>query len=155
MVDRYIVSTTALIMTLDSKVLVVKRSDGSVRFPGKFGAVGGKMESSDGQLTFPGIRQHVLEDTILREIKEETGLQFERKELSFFDTVVDETEKILVVTFLVPIYDVSERVKITLTPEHSRYRWIDDREIDLLECIPELPAQIKYCLSHYCVVYSR
>lgn len=76
------VAITAIIVK-DGKFLITRRSAAKKRFPGKWTVPGGKLESKD-YLDLPKDTEfywyNVLEKTLRREVKEETGLDIENVE---------------------------------------------------------------------------
>lgn len=92
------------------KYLILKRSVKSSFDPGLWDLPGGKLEYGER-----------LEDTLIREVKEETGLAI--KVLSPFDTWHFFKDEIFVtgVTFLCSFV----KGKLRLSSEHSDFAWID------------------------------
>lgn len=68
----------------DSTVLgFIRRSDDDESFPGKLVAPGGRVELTDGEL-IDEVPYYSVEQAAVREVKEETGIEIEVKDLFFF-----------------------------------------------------------------------
>lgn len=95
------VAITAIVVK-DGKYLITRRSAGKKRFPGMWTVPGGKLETSD-YLALAKDTEHywynVLERTLRREVKEETGLDIEHIEyLTSLATVHEDGAPSLVIS---------------------------------------------------------
>jgi 8-oxo-dGTP diphosphatase len=110
----YIISLYAIIRNEESEFLLLKRSEESHVDPGKWDLPGGKME-----------REEILENAIVREVREETGITIIPGEIAGY-TIFERPEK----KEIGIVYDgkyVTADVK--LSPEHTEYKWVSQFRI--------------------------
>ena len=106
-----------------TELLVIKRAETDVAFPGLWTVPGGHIE--------PG---ETVEEAITRETREETGLQVSGVLREFRDLywVSEEGEQKVQMNFLVTVRPL---MGITLNPaEHSAWRWIKQEDVAKLPC---------------------
>lgn len=102
----------------EGQVLLVKRSSQEEVGGGTWELVGGKMVFGE-----------TLETSLRREIKEETGLDVVIEKLLYATTFqTDPTRQIVLLSYLCQ----SETDNVTLSDEHSEYRWTSKKEARLL-----------------------
>jgi 8-oxo-dGTP pyrophosphatase MutT (NUDIX family) len=122
------VAITAIVIK-NHKYLITRRSDKKKRFPGMWTVPGGKLEPED-YLKLPKDTEHywynVLEKTLKREVKEETGIEINNIEyLTSLATVHKDSNPSLVISCLADY--VSGEVK--LDPEETdEFTWVTLKE---------------------------
>lgn len=111
------------------KILIIKRGIGNRTSPGKWGYPSGSLKEFEN-----------AEDGILREIKEETGLEVKiLKKGKTFD-VEDNGISWIVLTFLCE--SGSEKVTVDMN-ETTDYRWISPGEIKNYDMVPGAEKDLK------------
>lgn len=122
------------IIIQNGKVLLLKRSQNETTYPGIWELPSGKrkfMESSH--------------DALIREVKEETGLDIQVEKISeIFEYLVekqDETIDTTQINFIAS--SISSNQKIMLSEEHERASWFNKNQ---LEDLPELTEKVKCIL---------
>lgn len=86
MIDTFKVIVSAVIINDSSQVLLGKRSDDEEVFPGLWGIPGGKVEASASQ-------KNILEETLVREAKEEMGILIKPIRVLETDCKINENNK--------------------------------------------------------------
>lgn len=124
--------TAAGILFTDGKsILLLKRSE--------------KEEKHKNKWSIPGGKGHVDEEPLevaTRETKEETGLQeIPGKKFASF---VKNNEIYNFTTFL---YKVSEKFKVTLSKEHTEYKWIPIKNIKKFDLHPKFDESLPQFLK--------
>jgi 8-oxo-dGTP pyrophosphatase MutT (NUDIX family) len=104
---------------------LVRRSENDEWMPGKFALVGGNCENYE-----------IPEETILREVKEETNFTLKKPKLVY--TMFEEDTFVYVFIGKIPKSD-----KIKLSPEHSGYIWVRKMDLDKYETVPNLAEIIR------------
>ncbi len=109
------VGAKAIVVNDGDEVLVIRRSPLSSTNPGCWDLPGGKMDGRE-----------LLADTLVREVREETGLTVSAVEARPFHVSNFAKEPFLVtcVTFACPSFEGEVR----LSGEHVEYRWVAPRE---------------------------
>lgn len=86
--QRYLISITAIIVK-DGKYLITRRSASKKKWPGMWTVPGGKFETHD-YISLPkdtvNAWYNVLEKSIRREVKEETGLEI--KNIDYLTSII-------------------------------------------------------------------
>ncbi len=80
------------------------------------------------------------EEAVLREVKEETGLEGTIKKSGSVFEVVDEWARWIIVPFLIIVK--SDKVVIDAR-EHSEFRWVKVNEISSFECVKGIDEDLK------------
>ncbi|HMB66186.1 MAG TPA: NUDIX domain-containing protein [Patescibacteria group bacterium] len=128
------------VIVYDNKVLILKRNEDEEVLPGLWELPSGKQEEGENR-----------EESLIREVKEETGLDIEIIAfLSSFTYKVKKgktTKNIIQFNFLVKPGDASPVVK--LSSEHSEYKWIGAKDLEKAE----LSKQIKKVINKYFQTY--
>ncbi len=94
----------------EGRVLIVKRSEDDEVGGGTWECVGGKIDFGEG-----------LEDALVREIKEEVGLDVNVKQILYATTFkTNPTRQVVILTYLC----TSSNHEVVLSSEHSDYRWV-------------------------------
>jgi len=114
-----------ILVNTDNQILILRRANYMKQFPGAWGFVGGSIDKKDNS----------SKDAIIREIKEETGIELtdnEIKNMFLIEThqhlggnndekIVSDTEYWLV--------KLDSNPEIKISREHSKYEWINEEEI--------------------------
>jgi len=121
----YIVSVYAIIRNEKSEFLLLRRSEDSHTNPGKWDLPGGKLE-----------REEILEEAIVREIWEETGISIVPGDIAGY--VISELPEKKVIAI---VYDGGYLITdVKLSYEHMEYAWIS---LDKILEINNLPPYFK------------
>ena len=122
---------TVLLVNNEEKILILKRSNLVKTYKGLWGGVAGYIEEDEKP-----------NETALKEIKEEVGLENEDVELlkqmdPIFFTDYYEGKKYdwKIFPFL---FKIKEKRKIIIDWEHSQYRWISPSQIQKFKTVPHL-----------------
>lgn len=102
-------------------------------------------QSSAGKWTFPAGRveeDETVRDAVLRELKEETGLEGEVKKSGGSYLNEEELGKWRVYPFL-----VDSKGEVELNDEHSEYSWLKTEEIGELDFLGDLEAVERFGLK--------
>lgn len=125
---RFALTVKGIIRNPSGAILVVKRSETDAHKPGIWETVGGGVD-----------REEAPQQALEREILEEVGIAVTVGAPFHVFTFHKDTGQFKVgVTFLC---DTLEEA-VTLSPEHSEYRWIQPSEFASLESIPSLYEEI-------------
>jgi 8-oxo-dGTP diphosphatase len=117
----YIVNVEAAIYK-DENWLVIKRSEKEEHAPGVLSMVGGKVETKANE-------NNVLEEALIREIKEEVGIRVS-KNLQYIESkafISDKGQVVIDIVFLCK-YEAGE-AKIVAADEVSEVYWMSGKEI--------------------------
>lgn len=121
--NRNIIVAVKGVIINEGKILLVQRASGDAVGGGTWECAGGKIEFGEG-----------LEDALVREIKEETGLTVTVDHLLYAASfLTDPARQVIIITYLCR----STEQVIRLSEEHTDYRWCTK---DLLHHL--LPPQI-------------
>ncbi len=116
--EKKIVVAVKGIVVNKGRVLIVKRSDKDEFGAGTWECVGGKIEFGE-----------ELETALLREIKEEVGLDIAVEKLLFAVTFkTDPTRQVVILTYLC----TSEDTEVKLSEEHSEFLWANKYQLKQL-----------------------
>jgi 8-oxo-dGTP diphosphatase len=125
---QFYLAVKGIITRSDGKILVLKRSAHDDHKPNVWETPGGGMDTEESP-------QQALE----REIKEETGLSVSIQEpFNVFAFKKDTGEFKVGITFICEYVDG----EVSLSSEHSEYRWIEPHEFADLESVPSLHEEI-------------
>jgi 8-oxo-dGTP pyrophosphatase MutT (NUDIX family) len=134
--------TTAIIYNEDGKFLITKRSMHKKHFPGKWTVPGGGLTIDD-YINLPFTHQdkhanqwyYSLTNTLIREVKEETGLEIEKPEYLLDLTFIKgESIPVLVLSY----YAKYKSGVVVLDEDATEFAWISNDEVknyDLIEGI--------------------
>lgn len=130
---QYYLAVKGIIRRNDGKILVLKRSNKDDHKPGVWETVGGGMDKEESP-----------QEALIREISEETGLLVNvGSPFNIFTFKKDTGEFKVGMTFLCE-YVGGE---VTLSDEHTEYRWIDPKEFSEMESVASLHEEIaRYAL---------
>ncbi len=127
----YSLSIKVIITDPEGRCLLLKRSESSKNNPGKWDLPGGKMD--------PGEQ---FEDTILREVVEETGLAMQLTGLA--GSVESESPSFNIVNIIMT--GIPESLSVCLSLEHQDFHWFHPHEIQALSMVEHLQ---KLTLDHF------
>ncbi|MCK4808697.1 MAG: NUDIX domain-containing protein [Candidatus Aenigmarchaeota archaeon] len=109
------------IIKFDDKILLLKRNGDRTTSPNMWQGVSGALKERE-----------AAEDAVLREVKEETGLDGRIVRAGDIIDVSDEFGRWIVIPFLVSVD--SDDVKIDEN-EHTEFRWISPAYVDDFDCV--------------------
>lgn len=139
-IELHRIVSTAIIYDKNGKYLIVKRSPDKKVFPGKWTVPGGGLEVSDyinTQKTTADAWYYAIEKSLVREVKEEVGLDVEKPNF-LLDLVFIRPDNVPVVTL--SYYCEYKGGEIKLNEENVDYKWVTYKEAknyDLIEGILE------------------
>lgn len=114
MENKIIVAVKGVILN-NGKVLIIKRSNYDGVAAGGWECVGGKIEFGEG-----------LEEALMREAKEEVGLNITVDKLLYATTFkISPVKQCIVLTYLCR----SEKTEVILSKEHTNYLWATKEEL--------------------------
>ncbi|MBI4089783.1 MAG: NUDIX domain-containing protein [Candidatus Kerfeldbacteria bacterium] len=135
----------------DGKCLLLQRSGKEIAHRGLWGVVGGKLEHRD-MKNAPPTRvngevldwEHMVEDLVRREAKEECGLDV--ADFRYLDSVVFRRPD------GVPVVCVKFACKagpgeVVIAPEFDAYAWVDGAEVDQYDCILGIPEEVRQTIG--------
>ncbi|NOQ37350.1 NUDIX domain-containing protein, partial [archaeon] len=109
------------IIKFDDKILLLKRNGKRATSPNLWQGVSGALKERE-----------AAEDAVLREVKEETGLDGMIVKAEEIIDVSDEFGRWIVIPFLVSVD--SDDVRIDEN-EHTEFRWVSPEEVDNFNCV--------------------
>lgn len=120
----------------DNKILIVQRNMGEDIFPGLWELPSGKKEDLE-----------TAEDSLVREVKEETGLDilpvapFDvfNYQIEKPDVIKDSTQ----INYLVKPVNDQDELNVILSDEHQNYKWITIDEIDIYNLSDSIKLVLK------------
>lgn len=125
---QYFLAVKGIIRRDDGKMLVLKRSDKDDHKPGVWEMVGGGMDKEESP-----------QEALVREIFEETGLVVSvDSPFNVFTFKKDTGEFKVGITFLCEYVSGD----VSVSDEHSEYRWIEPKEFADMESVPSLHEEI-------------
>jgi ADP-ribose pyrophosphatase YjhB (NUDIX family) len=113
----------SVIVVNKSKILLMQRSLKDDYFPGAWGIPGGYMEKED----------ECLEDTAIREVKEELGIEVVPKSIAF-NNKNENTDSLYLVYTAELARNNSNKIK--LSDEAHDYKWASKNDLESLEFTP-------------------
>lgn len=125
---------TSGLLLFKSHILILKRSPNSKFKPNVWDSVGGHIGEYE-----------TAENCILREAKEETGLDVEIIKSGKSYEINNRDGRWIVIPFL--LESDSDKV-VVKGDEHSEYKWISLNEVADYECVPDLIMNIKLFFKH-------
>lgn len=118
-----VIVVTKSIVEFDGRYLIVKRCDEDEIGAGTWEFPGGKLEFNES-----------MEDCILREIKEETGLDAEIVKLGYVtDFFTAHDRKVVLINYICR----AKSANVTISAEHSDFKWVNKDNI-LKEISPNI-----------------
>lgn len=134
-IDKHYVD--ALLIS-DDKLLILRRANYMKKFGGYWGLVGGSIDNKDKN----------SKDAIIREIKEETGIELtfnEQRKMKMYEKRKHEDNSDTEYW----IINLESKPDIKLSREHSKYEWVDVHTLSSknFKFIPYVFQVIQKCLS--------
>jgi len=127
----YIVSVYTILRNEKGEFLLLRRSENSHSNPGKWDLPGGKLISGEN-----------LEEGIVREVWEETGVSIVPGEIAGYATFELPEKKVIAV-----VYDGGYMITdVKLSEEHTEYTWIS---LDSIIELSDLPNYFKKFFSRF------
>jgi len=135
--------TATLIIQKDGRYLIVKRSPERKVFPNRWTLPGGGLEVADyinTPKTTPDAWYYAVENSLVREVKEETGLE------------VENLKYLLSLTFIrpdgIPVATLSfygnwKSGEVKLNEENTDYKWVTAKESENYDLIKGILNEIK------------
>ncbi len=129
------VSVTGIIIN-EGKHLIVKRADWEKAFPGRWIVPGGKLEVLDYALREKDTPHHwynVIEDTLRKEIAEETGLNIEK--IGYITSMVY-IRPDNIPCLIISLFAYSKDKNVKLCKALTEYAWVtleESKDYDLIE----------------------
>ncbi len=135
-IDKVLVISTAIIRNAKNEILLVKRSKKS-SYPDYWQLVEGKMESGESP-----------EETINREVIEETKTQIDRIELKSVYHNEIEAKGLKYLCFRVVFNVVTNSNDINLSDEHTDFSWFNKKTINKLSLLPGTKEILDHNFNH-------
>ena len=104
-----------ILVSPDNEILILQRANYMSHFKGLWGFVGGSIEEKDKS----------SKDTIIREVKEETGIDLtfnEQHHIKYLDKILHEDKSDTEYW----IIKLESKPEIKLSKEHQRYKWMTE-----------------------------
>ena len=108
----------------DDLLLAVKRNENDDMFPGAWEFPGGHLEEGE-----------TIKEGLFRELKEELGISLDAKPIitNYTDEIKNKNDRLIhniEIDFIINVK--KEDINITLSHEHTEYKWLD-KDSDLLD----------------------
>lgn len=130
----HIVAVTAIIKNeTGDRVLVLKRHDDEVAFPGKWAFPGGKVE-----------RGQSIMEALEREVEEEAGLKIKPGKNFIRDYTFIRPDDVNVVGFAFEVQSLGGEVKIS--EDFTDYKWVNLEELKKLDYIEGMEKEVAMVL---------
>lgn len=149
----YFVANVVVYRPSDRRCLILKRSDWEKVHPGKYAMPGGKLEWNDMDLAHPTRMngdvidfENVVEDLIVREVKEETGVKI-MPELKYINSVAfvrPDGIPVILVKFAASYK--SGGVKLE-EGAFTDYAWVNAEEVKQYDCIKGVPDEVRQAIK--------
>ncbi|HWQ48136.1 MAG TPA: NUDIX domain-containing protein [Methanosarcina sp.] len=118
----YIISVYAVLRNEKGEFLLLRRSENSHSNPGKWDLPGGKL-----------VRGEILEEAVVREVREETGISIVSGEIAGYATFELPEKKVIAV-----IYDGGYLIAdVKLSHEHLEYVWSSLENLLEMNALPD------------------
>jgi len=128
-----LIESVSSVITVNGKILTLRRPDNAPSFPGIWSLVAGKTEKGE-----------KAEDAAVREIFEETGLRVSSPSASLAPIFVREKDIIWKVYPFIFVHDSSD---VILNGENQDHRWVTPEEMGELSTVTSTMAAVKELLS--------
>ena len=130
MINQFKVIVSGFVFNENGKLLVIRRSDDEESFPGMLAVPGGTVEATENS----GLVKDIIEDNLIREIKEETDVDVSVDSWLESSSIASEKAK-LYLFFKCSVSGNEMPAKSDETPEVF---WADPRTVDTQQCTPAL-----------------
>jgi 8-oxo-dGTP pyrophosphatase MutT (NUDIX family) len=149
----YFVANVVVYRESDGRCLILKRSANEKVHPGKYCVPGGKLEWADLDMRKPTRMngdvfdfEHAVEDLLIRETKEEAGIEIEPKLQYINNVAFVRPDGIPVV--LVKFAAKYKSGDIQLEEQaFSDYAWVNNEEIKNVDCIDGIQDEVKITIA--------
>ena len=135
-IDKVLIISSAIIRDSKDQILLVKRS-GKSSYPDCWQLVEGKMESGESP-----------EETVRREVMEETRTQIDKIELKSVYHNEIEAKGLKYLCFRVVFNVVTNSNDIKLSDEHTDFGWFNKKTIDKLSLLPGTKEILDHNFNH-------
>lgn len=122
----HIVAVVAVIRNAEGKILLLKRSEREIAYPGMFTFPGGKVEGND-----------TVEETLRKEVQEEAGLTLKPGQVLLKDKsfVRPDGQTVKVFSYLCSVKNPSP---VVISDDFTEYRWV---AFDDLKTMPHVGVE--------------
>ena len=124
-------------LSFDNKILILKRSKKVSTYKGKWAGISGYIEDEKPL------------DAAYREIFEELGLKKEDIKLIGRGNILKVKDDDLRTIFYVHpfLFELTSKKDLKLNFEHTQYRWVDKKELEKVETVPQLKEALESCMK--------
>ena len=151
----YFVANVVVYRESDGRCLILKRSEREKVHPGKYCVPGGKLEWNRLDLRHPTRLngdvldfEDAIEDLLVREAREESGLEIERK-LKYINSVAFvRPDEIPVILVKFAAKYKNGKVKLEEN-SFTEYAWVNQEEVKNYECIKGVPEEIEQTIRTF------
>lgn len=151
----YFVANVVIYRASDGRCLVLKRSETEKVHPGKYCVPGGKLEWNDLDLTKPTRIngevldfQNAIEDLLIREVREEAGIEIEPKLVYINNVAFVRPDGIPVMLVKFAARYQSGEVKFE-AGAFSGYKWVSSEEVLEEDCILGIDEEITQTIKRF------
>ena len=134
MIDQFKVIVSGFVFNSKNELLVIRRSDNEETFPGMLAIPGGTVEAEENS----GLVQDTIESNLVRELKEETGIDISVDSWLESSSIVKEKAK-LYLFFKCSV--VGNEIPF-ISDETPEVFWANLESIDIEQCTPALKSYI-------------
>jgi len=136
------ISSTIIVISKDNKALIVQRPANKT-FPNLWTVAGGKIQDKDGIIATKNFRYFSAEACAVRELGEETGINFIGvHRLNFLCSVYSGELNRIILSFYTTIKMDADQISIRLS-ECQDYKWITEDEIKNYNFIIDIGGEIR------------
>lgn len=151
----YFVANVVVYREKDSRCLILKRSEHEIVHPGKYGVIGGKLEWEDLDIENP-TRIHgdvldyeaAIEKLLLREAKEEAGIEIELQLLYINSVAFIRPDKVPVVMVKFAAIYKGGKVKLQ-RGAFTDYAWVNEEEVKNYNCMKGIAEEIAATIKKF------
>lgn len=136
MIDQFKVIASGFVFNSKNEILVIRRSDNEEVFPGMLAVPGGTVEIEENS----GLVQDIVENNLIREIKEETDIDISVDSWLESNSIAKEKAKL----YLFFKCSVIGNETPTVSEEAPEVFWINPQSIDAEQCTPALKSYILF-----------
>lgn len=139
---EFSISATIILVSSDMKALILQRNPND-SFPNKWTVAGGKLNDTDGDFTNgKDFCYYPAEYAAIREVKEETGIDVEPKELRFLCSLYLKEINRFIVSFYAVLDKKADDTHVLLS-DNQAHSWISRDEIKNYDFIPDIGGEIE------------